>query len=90
MTRFLILMIALFFGGYAQYNAGVKIQTSEKIDAMSKNIGSAMSQKISQHREHCKDAMTCKEAVLHQSEALSHDKMDSLLSKAIYAELSKY
>ncbi len=90
MIRFLILMIALSFGAYSQYNAGVKIETSERIDKISKNIGNAMSQKISLHKDNCLNGSGCADAFLHQTEALSKASMDSLLSKTIYAELSKY
>ena len=79
MIRFSILMIALFFGAYSQYNAGVKVETTEKIDAISKNIRSIMSQEIN-----------CADPCFNGNKAITNEHMDSLLSKTIYAELSKY
>ena len=90
MIRFSILMIALFFGAYSQYNAGVKVETSEKIDVISKNIGSIMSQEINQHKSNCLNPKACADACIHGTNAISQEHMDSLLSKTIYAELSKY
>ena len=90
MIRFLILMIALIFGAYAQYDAWVTIETNKKINAISKNIGTIMSQTITQHKNNCLNPSTCANSIYHEVEARSQEQMDSLLSKTIYAELSKY
>ncbi len=89
MIRFSILMIALCFGAYAQYNAGVTVKTNEKIESISKNIGSIMAQKFDQHKENCLKPASCQNDLFHETETISRERMDSLLSKTIYAELSK-
>ena len=49
-----------------------------------------MSQTITQHKNNCLNPSTCANSIFHETEARSHEQMDSLLSKTIYAELSKY
>jgi len=89
MIRFSILIIALVFGAYAQYDAKKTIESHEKIDAISKNIGSIMAQKFSQHKQNCLHPKNCSNAMFHETKTLSRERMDSLLSKTIYAELTK-
>lgn len=86
MIRFSILILALCFGSYAQFEAREHLEFKAHVKGASKALRTQFVQKITHLGKECEEFKNCSDAVIFCLEREPSRKMEDSISEVIYSE----